>query len=510
MKPQLQSLSQRSIVLRALNALLQPRTWGRILFVLTCLATLVIAFYLFEKWRGVSAWHRYEQEQSARGVKLDFAQFIPPTVPDEENFAMTPALAVIFDFVPGTREPRDTNALARTREVGGRGNFDLPVLKPGERFDFAQWLAKSPEVVGGSRFETGPNLSAEQAAQALLAALQTAEPMFQELAEASRRPHTRFPLAYDGLVPEILLPHLSVMSRVCKVLYFHGVAALATGQPEIAFRNAQLQWALAASLKREPFLISGLVRVACLRAFALLAQEGILGGSWSEPQLRAFEQQLATIDFLTDTRWLFEAERAGASRLIEQLRERHERFAQIVEDPIARLVVRWVPQGWFYLERVQYNRAFDSFILPVVDPTRRRFDPALAAAKDQALGEFLSESPFRHHRLLCRMLLPALGSASKKMAHVQTTLDLLRVACAAERYHRTTQRWPAQLADLTATVQDPLPHDVITGEPLRYQATPSGFLVYSVGWNMTDDGGVVGLDKRGRPDPNQGDWIWRR
>ena len=56
-----------------------------------------------------------------------------------------------------------------------------------------------------------------------------------------------------------------------------------------------------------------------------------------------------------------------------------------------------------------------------------------------------------------------------------------------------------------------LPHDIINGQPLKYRRTADGrFILYSVGWNEKDDGGVVAPAK-GHPDRQdilQGDWIW--
>jgi hypothetical protein len=57
---------------------------------------------------------------------------------------------------------------------------------------------------------------------------------------------------------------------------------------------------------------------------------------------------------------------------------------------------------------------------------------------------------------------------------------------------------------------DKVPVDLIGGEPLHYRRTTDGkFLLYSVGWNMTDDGGIIGRNKSGNEDRTQGDWVWR-
>jgi hypothetical protein len=53
----------------------------------------------------------------------------------------------------------------------------------------------------------------------------------------------------------------------------------------------------------------------------------------------------------------------------------------------------------------------------------------------------------------------------------------------------------------------PLPHDVITGEPFKYRRSDDGrSILYSVGWNEKDDGGVPG--KNGFDDKD-GDWGWQ-
>ena len=50
------------------------------------------------------------------------------------------------------------------------------------------------------------------------------------------------------------------------------------------------------------------------------------------------------------------------------------------------------------------------------------------------------------------------------------------------------------------------PNDVITGQPYKYRRANDGqFILYSVGWNEKDDGGVPGTALF---DPAQGDWVW--
>src|SRR5204863_2959082 len=85
----------------------------RILIVVAWTATIIALFYGEENWRGRRAWNKYRHELEARGEPFDLKAFIPKTVPDEQNFAMTPLLAPLFDFEPGTQNRRDSNGWDR-------------------------------------------------------------------------------------------------------------------------------------------------------------------------------------------------------------------------------------------------------------------------------------------------------------------------------------------------------------------------------------------------------------
>jgi hypothetical protein len=126
-------------------------------------------------------------------------------------------------------------------------------------------------------------------------------------------------------------------------------------------------------------------------------------------------------------------------------------------------------------------------------------------------------SPFN---VVERMLLPGLDNTVKKFACAQASVDLARVAIALERYRLAHGDFPESLDVLAPQFMDKIPHDIIGGQPsqgsgsasqpLHYHRTADGqFVLYSVGWNETDDGGVVGLTKSGAVDMNKGDWVWR-
>src|SRR5579872_1414586 len=93
----------------------RPLRWSLVAF--ASLVTLVALGYVEENWRGKRAWEAYRNELEAKGEKLEVKDFIPPPVPDDQNFAMTSFLAFLFDFNPshkqGESQWRDTNASNR-------------------------------------------------------------------------------------------------------------------------------------------------------------------------------------------------------------------------------------------------------------------------------------------------------------------------------------------------------------------------------------------------------------
>lgn len=151
----------------------------------------------------------------------------------------------------------------------------------------------------------------------------------------------------------------------------------------------------------------------------------------------------------------------------------------------------------------------EDYYIPLADVSRRTFSPDVARRGDAALAaETKSANPFNVYARL--MLLPALGDAAKKFAYGQASVDLARTAIALERCRLARGEFPETLDVLAPQFIPKVPHDVIGGQRLKYHREADGlFVLYSIGWNETDDGGVVGLKKDGPVDLQSGDSVWR-
>ncbi len=510
----------------------------RYLFCFLGLVGLVLLFYAEENWRGYRAWESYKQQMTARGAQFEPAAFIPPRVSDDENFAMTPALAPMFEFVAGTQHWRDTNAPRRFQDLTAKYDAAARLANPRSVGSVNSWIrARTDLGLWAAAFLQGTNshphtgesplsthFTSRDAATAVLQDLLDFNPVLDELRTASQRPHARFNLRYEESNPAaILLPHLSRIKYFCQVLQLRASAELALDRMDDARQDLELMFRLTDATRKEPILISQLVRMAELQLALAPLAEGM--GQWSEAQLRALQERLQAFDFCADLNRSLQAERVlFGDGVIEYVRRSHNKFDLMDEfsrvsdgsssSPIWPMAVLTTaaPSGWLYLEQLNHSVAFDQYLLPLIDVTNRKIRPTAVRDANDAISRLTQRSPvdsLLHHQFFSGLLLPAISRVAEKAAFAQTAVDTATVACALERYRLAHGQLPDSLDNLTPQFIARLPHDIINGKPLIYRHAPDGhYLLYSVGWNETDDGGSPKQKKTGDAERQEGDWVW--
>jgi len=499
---------------------------------------LILALYAEENWRGYRAWQKYQQMMSARGEIFDTAAFIPPPVSDDQNFAMTPALAPLFDFYPGTQKWRNPMAQDPLHDLTAQFDSAAGLVKPHSlshpnswvrgHTDLGEWAAAFNQPLDSNNRRHGPllstNLNSREGATRVLEALSGFNPVLDELRRASSRPFSRFNLRYEEDNPAtILLPHLAKIKYLCQILQLRCSAQLALTHIDEALQELNLLFYLVDANHDEPVLISHLVRMAELQMALQPLGEGM--GQWSESQLRQIQDRIGHFDFCSDMARSLEAERVlFGGGVIEYLRRSHHKMSVMDEfervAPAGSSVEVWPlgalfaasPNGWFYLEERNYNRLFDQFLIPAIDVKNHQIRPQTVVEADAKIAEITgapAAKRFFNHEFLSALLVPALSKMAEKAAFAQTAVDTATLACALERYRLAHGQFPDSLEKLTPAFVSAVPHDIINGQPLSYHLVPGGhYVLYSVGWNGKDDGGVVHHNKSGESDRNEGDWVW--
>ncbi len=524
------------------------RNLRRFLFGVACVVTVIALFYAEENWRGKHAWKKFKTEWEAKGEKFSIAEIAPPPVPDDQNFAMQTIWVEEISGMMGMEKAKTwygdrvaalghTNLIRplemRTELSSGRlsntnyskanwqkaGKIDLKLWQ-----EYYRWLA----TVTNDVFHTGkPTRAAnffpvatqpQGPGEDVLLALSIHNPTIEKLRAASELPYSRFPLGYaDNNPAEILLPHLASMKGCSIAMQLRALAELQCGQTEKALDDIKLMLRLIESVCGEPFLISHLVRIAMFNIALQPVWEGLADHKWTEPQLATLDAELGKLDFLADHQLSMRGLRAFDLRTIDYARGNSRAMENIggIDDPPSNLsrlnfqllLVLFAPSGWFEQNKITISKMHNQYFLPPVNLETRTVSPAAVVRAERA-GNHIRLTPYNW---LSRLLLPSLGNISPKVAFAQSSTDMARIAVALERHRLAHGNYPETLDALSPQFMEKIPHDVIGGQPLKYHRTDDGqFILYSVGWNETDDGGVVGVrPKTGTLDPTQGDWVWR-
>jgi hypothetical protein len=532
-----------SAVQRFSGWLFDGRVLRRMLIGLAWLVTLVVLFYAEEDWRGWHEWNEYRQQLEASGVQLDLKAFIPKPVPDNQNFAAIPVVESWFTERTNFNQRWADNYSLASSMVGSQTNPSPPApegnsFQGGERYflDLVAWKMAFDTIQSG---QTNSNqqlasgkldlTSRAAAAPAVLAGLVSSETELAALRAASDRPYACYPVVYDLDNPwGILLPHLGNIKRTVQRLQLRACAELAAGRSDDALSDIKLMLYLADSVKTEPFLISYLVRLACVHLAIQSVWEGLAEHAWSDAQLQELQTLLQQYDFFPQMAQSLASERAAGILTADLLARGKYHLNDLTDDPshagssLANLLGRIAPRGWYYLEQLNYCRLFQLQLNGAFDPDKKQVFPKQIESNARALDQaFAGRNPFTtictRHQLLAVIMLPALHKIPLRAAAGQTATDEAVIACALERYRLANGQFPETLEALTPRFISPLPNDVISGESYEYHrtadpssqnpaATSGPFVLYSVGWNETDDGGVSGQNLF---DNKEGDWVWQ-
>lgn len=509
-------------------------------------------------YQGKHDWEAYSRKALASGVKLDYSAFIPPPVPDGQNFACTPSLAPLFDFLPGTQQVRDTNAAhfmdrldATFREHANQRGLD-PLMKDAQgwgdyakaqRYDLVRFLGKRGSALSSGRGRMSPEMlkryglvsnpapvpappavetpatptNETEAAEVALGLLKEVyEPLFEELRQAQKRPFCRFNIAYDyDPAYAILLPHVPILRSVCLKLHAQAIAHLVLHQSREAFDDVRFTLYLTGTIKREPLLVSQLVRLALKQLVYGDIWEGIIRHQWSEDELRQLQVALEKDRLVADMDWMLQAERANGLHLIEQIRRTGGRDRNDAGEFVG-TAWRLFPQGWYDLEKVNYGQTSDALYAPFSAWVAGHRTTA-QYLQDVKRQEGLSVSRnvllrIWEHQLFTGILLPSTSKAAGRAQYCQVRQDQARIACALERFFLAHGQYPADLTKLAPQEISQMPLDVMSGAPFKYRREGQrGYCLYSVGQNLSDDGGqMVFQSGQSKRDLNlaEGDWVW--
>lgn len=326
--------------------------------------------------------------------------------------------------------------------------------------------------------------------------------------KALQLPAARFDLDYSTLAG-MELPHLAMLSYQCQLLDMSARRAGDRGRPDQAISEIGNIMKLGKLLETEPIMISQLVRayfydVACRRYEAVLhaggaSEKALLGAA---RVLRECPNRAAFVMAVKGDRAL------GASTF--------GTFLGACEGP--------PPQGFVTTAfqrglRAPFHEGAAAYLRHAGRLIEALGEPHLGAAPrlkqiDEEFDEEVKAAAglLETGYLLAELLRPPVRGLEEQDTQREAWMTVLRLACLVEVYRLRDGRRPAGLADLVPSLLGELPTDPFSGKGYIYRAKEGaeGYVIYSLGSNLTDDGGVPGPLEKGRRDFRKGNILFER
>jgi hypothetical protein len=326
----------------------------------------------------------------------------------------------------------------------------------------------------------------------------------QEKAQAFARrlkdmPRGAYPNTYD---PQKAVLTVDWVQRAREVTHFLSLGAMLATQEENGSLAADICRAnlnTARSIGDDPTLIAHLVRIAMAEISIRSLQRVLAQATLAEDDLRLLQE---TVQREIDDPRLYWAMRGERGISMDML--------QATEDGrLARSTINFGKPGWqawlagwlpvtLSLNRAEYLRTVNQAVEASKAPVEKQLDALERVVEERGHGNAISGS-----------ILPAFSKVASAHARNQASLRATLLALAAERYRAEKTAWPASPDDLVkAGLLKAVPVDPFDGQPMRYLRVADGVVFYSVGYDRTDNGGVIDTNNPMTPGSDIGVRLW--
>ncbi len=334
----------------------------------------------------------------------------------------------------------------------------------------------------------GPNQGAVSPDQWKAAedALARTMPLRTLLDDALAHPQCRFEINMQDPL-STMRPQFTVLRRMARWLRADALVSAREGHMDRAADDICAQMAVVESTRGEPFLMDHLVRVALAAISAKTASSCAEHGSYTEGQARRVFDALGSFDIAASYRQGLRGERVMFLHYSDP-RNAQEFLATIgysatgsttTGQAVARPLVGIYTQTALKGDLAVLARVF----------TERMDGAGLSFGEAKAKGLLHTPSGLPSYALLSQSLLSSFARVGVRRYEVEAEISQARVFLALQAYRDRVGAYPSDLRQLRSELGWKLPADPFSGKDFIYKRQAKGFVLYSVGPDMIDDGG---------------------
>jgi len=312
------------------------------------------------------------------------------------------------------------------------------------------------------------------------------------LREAARTSACAFPTNWDAGPGGVSFKQFAQLREGARMLQANSAVAAADGRTDAALADAATMLRIAEHAKLEPILIGQLVGYALQSMAVQSLRDALALGDPSlkaardlmaqmvaidevEPSVRSMKGEIALLGLP-----FFEMARHASSNIVAQFSVGREGTNSWAGRALR--AYGTVGRPLYNLDEIAYLRAMkdevDAFSLPWPESHNR------IVALDKRTTAFPTRGG-----ILTSMLMPVFARAVWSREKTAANLGDAQIALALCIYKSERGTYPDSLSALEAAGFK-LPNDPFGGQPFKYRREGAGFIVYSIGSDMKDDGGL--------------------
>lgn len=286
---------------------------------------------------------------------------------------------------------------------------------------------------------------------------------------------SRYPVDLSAGI-STLMPYLGDIRKCVRTLALETALNCENNKPDKAIESFKAAIAVGRTLKDEPILISQLVKISCDNS-ALRSLEYLI--NHTELNL----EQLKTIELtLKDS--------IGQTNIKRALIGERCFGLSAFDDPSGIYSGRGLPIQVKFLKATGLQ---NKDLLAYLDLMNRQIDSIdkTATEREKIFKKIDSEiNTLPWYCISTKMVMPALSKCVKLHYRSQALLQLGRTAATIERYRLDNDnKLPGELTELVPGYLKEVPADPFDQKPIRYIKQGKGYTIYSIGDDLTDNGG---------------------
>ncbi len=361
--------------------------------------------------------------------------------------------------------------------------------------------------MAGFRFSPSPKVLAEHPEfwEQTRLPLKRCRYLIPLIEQAASKQKCRFNINWEDGPLDVRFPHLAKLRQLSRFLAVDAVANARNGNPAMAMRLIRIGFMMSESLKNQAHLLSQILRTSQVASMSVALSESLRYGSIRQDQAEKLYHVLRGIHLEQAYEEGLKGDRALGIAFLASVAEHPRRS---IHDTMRKMGSRLEPESrspekiggvylsWVLRDELLYLRSMHKYI----DAARLPYREIKSKGRDKSL-----DADLPGYALYCAILLPLSPGTWDSWERAPTMLDAGQVLLALSAYKDRFGSYPANLGELRTKLGWKIPEDPFSGKDFIYKRDGKGFLLYSIGPDLKDDGGKE-LPKNDR---DNGDIVWR-